>query len=278
MRINQPVIKWSGSKRSQAEEILKYFPREIDVYYEPFIGGGSIMKGLLNNKRCIRFNRIVCSDLNQDLINLWNAIKNEPQNVSKWYEILWTELNKDDDKERKKKYFNEIRERYNKEHNSLDFMFINRTCYNGLIRYNSKGEFNTSFHINRDGIRPDKLEKIIQEWSGELNDNNVEFKCCSFVNINPNENDFCYFDPPYENSDTSMYFGKFDNKKLFEWLKGLKCKWIMSYDGKSGNIDNTYAVPKELYNEHLYIKSGNSSFKRMKDNNSIVYESLYLKR
>ncbi len=54
----------------------------------------------------------------------------------------------------------------------------------------------------------------------------------------------------------------------------------MSYNGISGKIDNTYEVPKELYNEHLYIKSGNSSFKRVigKSNDSIVYESLYVKK
>ena len=76
-----------------------------------------------------------------------------------------------------------------------------------------------------------------------------------------------------------MYICGFDNKKLFEWLKDVKCTWVMSYDGISGEKDNTFAVPKELYDEHVYLKSGNSSFKRTigKDNNAIVYESLYIK-
>jgi DNA adenine methylase len=111
-----------------------------------------------------------------------------------------------------------------------------------------------------------------------LNKNNVEFKCCSFEEINPNENDFMYLDPPYANTK-GMYFGGFDNKKLFEWLKDVKCKWAMSYDGISGKEDNTFSVPKELYDEHIYLKSGNSSFKRTigKDKNAMVYESLYIK-
>lgn len=271
MQSNQPVIKWSGSKRSQADEILKYFPKEIDTYYEPFVGGGSVMKKLLNSKNIIHFNRVVCSDLNDGLINLWNEIKNNPQKASEWYEKLWKELNKDDDKERKKRYFEEIRERYNKEHNPLDFMFILRTCYNGLIRYNSKGEFNTSFHIKRDGIHPNKLENIINEWSKELNDNNVEFKCCSFENIQPNENDFCYLDPPYENSNTSLYFGNFNNKNFAYWLNQLKCKWLLSYDN---NISDESQI---LFRRHLSIKSGNSSFRNLKKlGKNEVYEGVYL--
>jgi DNA adenine methylase len=87
-----------------------------------------------------------------------------------------------------------------------------------------------------------------------------------------------YIDPPYAGTK-GMYFGGFDNNKLFEWLKIVKCKWAMSYDGISGKIDNTYNVPEDLYDEHIYIKSGNSSFKRVigKSKDSIVYESLYLK-
>ena len=72
----------------------------------------------------------------------------------------------------------------------------------------------------------------------------------------------------------------FDNKKLFEYLRKIDCSWAMSYDGISGKEDNTFEVPQDLYDEHLYIKSGNSSFKRVigKSNDSIVYESLYVKK
>jgi len=275
----QPVIKWSGSKRSQSSEIIKYFPKEIDTYYEPFCGGASVLRALLESE--IKANKYVCSDLNNGLIELWNKIKYSPNEVSDYYEKLWYEMNGDvsKDKAYKRSYFEKIRERYNIEHNPLDFMFIMRTTTNGMPRYNSNGDFNNSFHITRDGIIPDKLRQIIKEWSDLLVSNEVTFITCSYDYIIPQENDFVYLDPPYAGTK-GMYFGGFNNERLFEWLRNVNCKWAMSYDGISGKIDNTYNVPEDLYDEHIYIKSGNSSFKRVigKSKDSIVYESLYLKK
>lgn len=277
MKTFQPVIKWSGSKRSQANEIINYFPKEFETYYEPFCGGCSVLRALLESD--IKVKNYVCSDINEGLIDLWNVIKDDPVSVIQIYKELWTELNKDNDIDRKKSFFEAIRDRFNKEKSPLDFMFIMRTTTNGMPRYNRNGEFNNSFHITRNGITPDKLEKIVNEWSQLLNKYNVTFKTQSYETIRPNRNDFIYLDPPYAGTK-GMYFGGFDNQKLFEYLKNIKCKWAMSYDGISGKIDNTYEVPKELYEEHLYIKNGNSSFKRVigKSNDSIVYESLYLKK
>ena len=273
----QPVIKWSGSKRSQCQNIINYFPKEINTYYEPFCGGASVLRGLLESG--IKVKQYVCSDLNEGLIELWKLIKEDPVSVSNHYEKLWTELNQYEDKAIKREYFETVRERYNKEHNPLDFMFIMRTTTNGMPRYNQKGEFNNSFHITRNGIDPERLRKIINEWSVLLNKNNVCFKCCSYDTIIPQKGDFMYLDPPYAGTK-GMYFGGFDNKKLFEYLRKIDCSWAMSYDGISGKEDNTFDVPQDLYDEHLYIKSGNSSFKRVigKSNNSIVYESLYIKK
>ena len=272
----KPAIKWSGSKRSQASEIISHFPKEIDTYYEPFCGGCSVLGELLCSN--INVNKYVCSDINEDLINLWNEIKRNPDRVADYYEKLWLEMNDDNnDKAFKKNYFETVRERYNNEHNPLDFMFIMRTTTNGMPRYNKQGKFNNSFHISRNGIVPETLRGILNEWCDLLTKNDVNFICCSFENIQPSQNDFLYLDPPYAGTK-GMYFGGFDNEMLFNWLKNINCKWIMSYDGISGDIDNTYQIPKELYDEHLYIKSGNSSFKRVigKSTDSIVYESLYL--
>lgn len=272
----EPVIKWSGSKRSQAENILGYFPKEIDTYYEPFCGGASVLRRLLSSD--IKVNRYVCSDLNSGLIDLWNEIINNPESVSSYYKKLWSELNVDDDKQRKKEYFKKVRERYNKEHNPLDFMFIMRTTTNGMPRYNRDGEFNNSFHVTRNGIVPDTLTKIIHEWSDLLKLSNVEFVSCSYEEINPMDNDFVYLDPPYANTK-GMYYGTIDYKKFWEWLRSLPCKYVLSFDGISGEEDNTWNVPKDIYSTHKYLLSGNSSFKRTigRSNNSIVYESLYIK-
>lgn len=272
----EPVIKWSGSKRSQAEKILTYFPKEIDTYYEPFCGGASVLRRLLSSD--IKVNHCICSDLNSGLIDLWNEIINHPETVFSHYKKLWNELNKDDNKRRKKEYFATVREKYNNEHNPLDFMFIMRTTTNGMPRYNRIGEFNNSFHVTRNGIMPETLEKIIYEWNKLLKENNVDFRACSYEEIQPKKNDFVYLDPPYANT-RGMYYGTIDYERLWNWLRNLPCGYALSFDGISGEEDNTWNVPKDIYSRHEYLLSGNSSFKRTigKSNNSIVYESLYLK-
>ena len=279
MKKIQPVIKWSGSKRPIAQEIVDFFPREINNYYEPFCGGASVMRCLLDNIE--RGNNkvngeIICSDINKDLINLWNSIITSPESVYLHYKQLWEELNSTEDKSIKRTYFEKVRERLNNEHNPLDFMFILRTCYNGLIRYNQKGDFNTSYHLNRKGIIPEKLKNIIYEWSDLLNKYNVKFSYNSYKEIITEINDVMFLDPPYANVNTSMYFGNFKNNELFDFLKNQKCKWLLTYDGKSGVNDNTFDVPQDLYKEHLYLKSGNSSFRNLKSvENTITFESLY---
>ena len=273
----QPVIKWSGSKRSQVNDILKYFPKNIKTYYEPFCGGASVLMGLLLSD--IDCEEYVCSDINEGLISLWNIIKSNPKLVSKTYEKMWHELNdKDDDKKRKKEYFFMVRDRYNKERNPLDFMFIMRTTTNGMPRYNKNGEFNNSFHTTRNGIQPEKLDKIINSWSEILNKNNVQFVCKNYLDIKPQKGDFVYLDPPYANTK-GMYYGALDNEQLFNWLRKCDSEYIMSFDGISGEVDNTYKVPEDIYSKHVYLLNGNSSFKRVigESNDSMVYESLYIR-
>ena len=272
----QPVIKWSGSKRSQSEEIIKYFPKEIDTYYEPFCGGCSVLFQLLHSD--IKVKNYVCSDKNKGLIDLWNLIKVNPKLVSDSYSIMWNELNIDDNKERKKQYFYMVRERYNNKHNPTDFMFIMRTTTNGMPRYNNNGDFNNSFHVTRNGILPNKLEKIIYQWSEVLNKNNVKFINQEYNNILTKENDFIYLDPPYANTK-GMYYGTIDYNILWDWLKQQSCKYILSFDGKTNNEDMTQNVPTNIYSKHIYLNNGNSSFRRVigNSNDTIVKESLYIK-
>jgi DNA adenine methylase len=273
----EPAVKWSGSKRSQAFEILSYFKKDIDVYYEPFCGGCSVLRRLLDDKE-IHVNKYVISDINSDLINLWNEIKDNPTFMSTKYKEMWSELNQDDDKDRKRSYFEDVRSRYNKTHKAEDFLFIMRTTTNGMPRYNKSGEFNNSFHITRNGINPETLSQILDEWSNVLNLNNVEFKCCNYLDIKSNSEDLLYLDPPYANTK-GMYTGALKYDEFFEWLSKQDGYYLLSFDGKSGDVDNTYNVPENVYSKHLYIKSGNSSFKRIigKSRDSMVYESLYLK-
>lgn len=278
-----PVIKWSGSKRLQAKDILEHFPRTIKTYYEPFVGGASILNALMHSD--IKVNKYVCGDINGDLINLYKAIMTNPDEVATHYEKLWNELNIDNDLTRKKCYFETVRERLNKEHNPLDFLFIMRTTTQGMPRYNNKGEFNNSFHITRPGINPLSLTTIIHEWSNCLNKNKVEFHNCSYEDIKPqSSDDFMYLDPPYANTK-GMYFGAINYEVLYNYLRQLPCGYAMSFDGKAVNhifdrtVDNTYAVPTDVYTNHIYLYAGNSGFRRVigKSNTTNVYESLYVK-
>ena len=111
-----------------------------------------------------------------------------------------------------------------------------------------------------------------------MKQNDVKFISCSYEDIKPTENDYMYLDPPYANTK-GMYYGTIDYEKFWDYLRQLPCRYALSFDGKSGDIDNTWNVPKDIYTTHEYLLSGNSSFKRTigKSNDSIVYESLYVK-
>ena len=274
MKNLQPAIKWSGSKRSQAEQIISYFPKQIDTYYEPFCGGASVFARLYMNRKT-QIKHFVLSDINNDLMSLYKVIQNNPIQLCKHYESLWNELNKDDNINRKKEYFASIRQRFNREHDPMDFMFIMRTTTNGMPRYNQNGEFNNSFHVTRNGMLPNKLKDIIGQWHDMLQD--VELKTCSYNEITPNENDFMYLDPPYANT-TGMYYGKINYSHLWNYLNTIKSSWALSFDGMANENDYTQNIPL-IYDKHVYLKSGNSSFRRIIGNNKdvIVYESLYIK-
>lgn len=272
----QPVIKWSGSKRTQAKSIVEYFPKNIDTYYEPFLGGGSILRELLDNTS-IKVKYYICSDINTDLINIWLVIKHNPHRLINSYYTHWNILNSYESIENKKEYFNKIRTKYNKYHDPEDFFFIMRTTVNGMPRYNKNGQFNNAFHVTRNGINPEKLKLIILEWNKKIQ--NVSFISSSYEHTQSSENDLIYLDPPYFNTK-GMYYGTIDYKKFFKWMEIQEGHYILSFDGKIiDGQDMTYEVPEYLYKKRIYLKSGNSSFRRVigKSNDSIVYESLYIK-
>lgn len=224
----------------------------------------------------IQINKIICSDINNDLISLFNEIKNSPYQLISEYNKMWHELNKNNNIDRKKEYYNYVRNKFNKFKNPCDFLFLSRTCTNGLIRYNLKGEFNASLHFSRSGIKPDKLEKIIIEWSQCLNKNNVKFICADYSEINAkNKNDFMYLDPPYYNTK-GMYYGIINYEKFWTWLKSQPCQYLLSF-GKRKNKNNTYNVPTYLYSKHVYLPKKRSSFKDLRCQiTEYVEESLYI--
>jgi DNA adenine methylase len=304
----QVFIKWTGSKRKQAPEIVNNFPKEINTYYECFLGGGSVLHELLNriHNKEISCKKIVCCDINPDLIGIWNMLKNNRQELFDYYVSQYNEIIRrgdiartqtDDELEITKRMstlYYENRDKMNNlpvgcEERIKLFYWITRTCFNGLIRYNPKGKFNASYHVAaRNGISPDELQKTFDAWSNVMNDIDIEFICDSYDNVisNAKEGDLIYMDPPYENV-TGMYFAKpFNNKDLFNIIREINKKNIklcMSYDGKSGSTDYTsLSVPEDLFIQHIYINSGHSSFKKLKsktvgtDNKAMLYDSLYM--
>ncbi len=284
-----PIVKWSGSKRSQAAEIVARMPREISTYYEPFCGGCAVLYRLLQTPS-VKVTRYVASDMNKDLIGLWTMIRECPYELTAAYTRLWKEFNEDPYVEERlyqrstselyshrKEYFEKVRTRFNETHSPLDFLFIMRTTTNGMPRYNGKGEFNNSCHFTRPGISPIRLREICFSWSRILRERNVEFITQSYDAINPDKDSFVYMDPPYAGTK-GMYYGGIDLNLFFSWISRLPCKWMLSFDGIAGVEDLTYSVPKSMYLHHEYLDSGNSSFRRVIGNNRhvVVKESLYM--
>lgn len=262
-----PVIKWSGSKRSQAEKIRTYIPDSFANYYEPFVGGGSILYVLSPE-------RAICGDICVPLIALWNKIKDDPAAVAEAYRESWTRLQTEG-----YQVYYEIRDRFNKNKNAEDLLFLSRTCVNGLIRFNADGDFNNSLHHTRPGISPDRLQRILIDWSKHIS--GAEFYEADYqvTTTSAKEGDLIYLDPPYFHTK-GRYYGTIDYSTFLNYLEQLNSrgvKFMLSFDGVRGEENYTVELPKELYKRHVLIPSGNSSFKKVMDKQSLqVYESLYL--
>jgi DNA adenine methylase len=262
----QPLIKWSGSKRTQAYEIVRTFPC-FSTYYEPFLGGGSVLY-LTNPKK------VICGDICKPLISLWLLVKNNPNELVKSYKNHWDALQKEG-----YTYYYKVRDAFNEYHSPLDLFFLSRTCVNGLIRFNKKGQFNNSLHHTRKGIHPDRIKKIILIWSEKIQ--NVEFVEGDYRDTTKSatEEDFIYLDPPYFNTK-GRYYGKINFDEFVTYLDDLNkrgIKYALSLDGIRANKIYSIDLPKRLYKQHFLIESGNSPFKKVMDNEiQKVKESLYL--
>ena len=310
MSTNAPFIKWSGSKRFQAEAIAGFFPRKINTYYECFLGGGSVLRELLERIYTGRISceNIICGDLNADLISVFNVFLNDRKGLFEYYRHMYAELKKLSgfDPVKDKAYTKEhcrnaqpLYYEYRKKYNDMPkdnperpyiFYWLTRTCFNGLIRYNPKGEFNTPFHVaGRLGITPEKLEKVFAEWGVRVDmmKGRISFVNKSYDDTvqNAGRGDVVYMDPPYENT-TGMYFaGGFDTVKMYGAIRRIEkngAKVLLSYDGFTGDDDRTADVPRDIYKYHTYIMNTRSAFKLLKSNSAgtsktdDVRDSLYL--
>lgn len=181
-----PIVKWVGGKRQLMFELLKNMPKSYNRYFEPFIGGGALFFELQPTNAYI-------SDMNEELINLYNVVKNDV------YELI-EELKKH---EISKEYFMNIRnidrtKNYKKWSNiqkASRFIYLNRTCFNGMYRVNSKGEFNVPFGNYKNPRIID--ERNLINCSNLLQKTEIRNADFSEILNYVQNGDFVYFDPPY---------------------------------------------------------------------------------
>lgn len=263
----EPVIKWSGSKRAIASALAKLFGT-AGHFYDPFVGGGALLP-----YRPTR--TAVAGDIIPELIELWQLIQKNPDLVSSGYAKRWQLL-------RKEGYtaFYAIRDSFNADRDPLDLLFLTRTCVNGLIRFNSDGEFNNSLHHTRPGIAPERLRKVILLWNQIVR--GVVFKTADYrETLEPvKRGDLVFLDPPYacnrgryrrENFDVNAFFGELDR------LNRTGARWILTFDGQAGNRVYESSVPQELYRQRFAAPTGNSPFTRLMGMAvDAVTESVYL--
>lgn len=262
-----PVIKWFGSKRPVATLLSQYI-LEAPRYFEPFVGGGALMPFA---KSDIGF----ASDIIPELIELWNLIKTDPLYVAEEYRLRWEQLQKEGPD-----VYYKVRDNFNKTRNCLDFLFLTRTCVNGMIRYNSEGEFNNSFHLSRPGIKPSSLSNILTLWSKHIKNIeflNVDYRICL---SEAKRGDFVFLDPPYAGTKDRYTHAEFNHAELFielERLNSIGAKWMLTFDGSSGKRVYNYAPSVEIYRHKFSVNSGSSAFSKLIDKKKdIITESVYL--
>lgn len=262
----QPAIKWSGSKRYVAKQLYLMFPSS-NRFFDPFVGGGAILP-------YVTANEIIVGDIIPELINLWRLIKYNPNFVAEQYKYRWEKF-----QELGHSYYYHIRDHFNITKNPLDFMFLIRTCVNGLIRFNKAGEFNSPVHLNRPGINPKTLHKILLFWSYKIK--NIHFVCQDYTETLKmvHKGDNIFLDPPYTGTKQYYLANKFNYAAFFsslEHLNTIGAKYILTLDGRNKNYFYDRGIPKTLYMRKLEIYTGKSSFLTMKGQESRVYESVYL--
>lgn len=244
------VVKWSGSKRLQSAEIIRHFPTDIETYFEPFLGGASLLLAVMAST--IRVKRFRCSDSNAPLIGIWNLVKNAPDTLMNFYESYWHRLRQDGSK-----VFDETRERFNEDQDPLKFFALLRTCRNGLVRFNKENEFNVSFHHGRRGIRPENLRPLLEHWSSQFNNADVQFEVKDYRSVKSDAGDFLYLDPQYpmpDNRPIYMYSGEFNLSKMWSWLEQQKGTYALSLGGFRNGEDRRVAVPRHLYDKDVLLE------------------------
>ncbi|MDP2208704.1 MAG: DNA adenine methylase [Bacteroidota bacterium] len=238
----KPFLKWPGGKRQLLPELMKRLPKEYNMFFEPFVGGGALLFRVKPDYGYI-------SDINPDLINLYEVVQD---NVEELIENLKIHRNTE-------KYFYELRnadrtEEYkywNKVEKASRFIYLNKTCFNGLYRMNSDGHFNVPFGFYKNPTIVDTDNLIA--CSALLKKTDIALASFEAVEKKARKCDFVYFDPPYvplnkTSSFTKYYKDDFDLDAQFA-LRELCDR--LTKRGVYFMLSNSYTeTVKELYKSY----------------------------
>ena len=242
------------------------FPKKFDTYFEPFLGGGAVMFNLLSkhpNMKCH------VSDLNSDLILAYVAVRDKVTELIESLENHSKKYQKDTSQ-----YYYQVRESepVSQIEKVSKLIFLNKTCFNGLYRVNSKGKFNVPLgrYTNPNIINKDNLLAVSQT----LQSSNIEFFCRDFEAVlhDIKKGDFVYFDPPYQpinntanfTSYTSRNFTEHDLERLAnlaEMLDSKGCKVLLS-NSKSQIVEDSFSSSKWSIKEIHANRAINSNSKK----------------
>jgi len=268
-------IPYQGSKRQLAPAILQHFPAHIERLVEPFAGSAAI--SIAAAARCLT-NRFWINDAHAPLIDLWREIIFSPDEISQAYTELWcSQLGHE------RKFFDEIRERFNRKGAPPDFLYLLARCVKAAIRYNSNGDFNNTPDNRRRGARPAEMQRRILGASGLLR-SRTKLTSWDYKEVltQCTVDDLVYMDPPYQGvcgPRDQRYLPKFEHDEFCEELNVLNSRgifYIVSYDGRTGSKTFGQPLPASLGLKHFEVVAGRSSQATLLGRSDVTYESLYL--
>lgn len=199
--IPRPFLRWVGSKQALLDQVTSILPSHFDRYFEPFLGGGALFFNL-------RPERATISDQSSELIGVWTAIRDNCEHIIEYLRPLRPE----------KELYYKIRENRSSDPvvRAAEFIYLNKSCWNGLYRVNAKGKFNVPFGKPRTDHIFD--ETNLRACSSILNNKNVKILNQDFQKTTKNakRGDLVYFDPPYVTKHNNNGFRDW-NEVLFSW-------------------------------------------------------------
>ena len=249
----KPFVKWAGGKNGLINSLISFIPKNFNSYFEPFVGGGALFF-YLKNLNILNSKKIYLNDKNAELINSYKQIKINPNKLLEKLEILKNNHSKE--------YFYKIRNldrdfdfySLSEVFRAARFIYLNKTCFNGLCRYNAKGNFNTPIGSYKNPKIYDK--DLIFSVHKVLKNVSITNKDFEVVSLKAKKGDFVYFDPPYYPlNKTSSFVSYTDNFsaneqiRLYKLFKMLDCEGIKVLQSNS----NTDFI-KELYKDFEIIE------------------------